>query len=154
MPRNQETMPLRMGWQERRQGSWFVCPGCSRAFDKGWGKTQCVPAHPSPSGTWAGAANFKCNHRRKREDEDVSSLTLRGPAGLASDVPEGQRWCPRCQQLIKTTFPVGAGGAGQSWPPAARVPLTVPCNWAERDSWCCWYLSATASAFRSCVCSS
>lgn len=39
----------------------------------------------------------------------------------------------------------------RSWP---RFPLTVPCNWAESESWCCWYLSATASALRSCVCSS
>ncbi|XP_073660737.1 uncharacterized protein [Tursiops truncatus] len=40
-------MPLRMGWQERRQGSWSVCPGCSRAFDKGWGKRLSVypPIH-------------------------------------------------------------------------------------------------------------
>ena len=30
----------------------------------------------------------------------------------------------------------------------------VPCSWAERDSWCCWYLSAVASAFRSWLCSS
>ena len=47
MPRNQETVPLRMGWQERRRGSWLLCPDCSWAFDKGWGKrlSVCPPIH-------------------------------------------------------------------------------------------------------------
>lgn len=147
-----------MGWQKRRKGYWSACPDYSRATDKCWGKALSGhrpiqrPARPA-----AGATHFKRNRRRKWEVGMSSPLTLRGPggpAGLTSDVRDSQKWHLQCQRFTKATFPAGAGGAGRSWPPAARVPLTVPCNWAERDSWCCWYLSATASAFRSCVCSS
>lgn len=54
-----------------------------------------------------------------------SPLTLWGPgdpAGLASDVPEGQRWQPQCQRLTKATFPAGAEARGKvgHWPRASR----------------------------------
>lgn len=127
--------------------------------DKCWGKRLSVhPPISSPSGTWVVLPISNVSAGGSRTVKRCHLLRhsgIRRPGGAASAVPEGQRWQrPQGQRLAKATFPARAGGAGQTWPLAARIPLTVPCNWAERDSWCCWYLSATASAFRSCVCSS
>lgn len=144
-----------MGWQKGREGCWLACPDSAGPLLSA-GRQESVCAWPSNAQRVQGPAL----PISKGTAQGTRTTGMSSPLTLGAQRPCRARLrCPRrsevAKRLSEATFPARAEARGKvgRWP-RARVPLSVPCSWAERDSWCCWYFCATASALRSCVCSS